>query len=353
MDDLIDIYTRIKLRIDSDIIVTYYKDKCKITQSFILDDICEFKYIIGYNNDCDNIKINFFSNNMIIETIKVYGSNVTIYNNPYINDNLVDDDSLLDIQNKMIGNHFDDIDFLDKFLERDNIIDKYINRDSTISYEQLFFSDKQKAEFEVMFNMIVDELSMFARCNDMDDKLEFISAGTTSLVYQIGDKIIKIGKTRRCNYIPYCEYILQPIINRTFDFDGYPIHIEITQKIYTLENKDGCAIYSDDCNFNDGIEELRNCLWNIGISSRDLNVANIGILLDDNIIHYNNMDFDINNDLATSIERNNNLRILGKGRFVIIDLDCLKIDNIDKYMDYLKFIGYKDITYDSKCLVRK
>ncbi len=37
-----------------------------------------------------------------------------------------------------------------------------------------------------------------------------------------------------------------------------------------------------------------------------------------------------------SIQNNNSLRIKGAGEAVIIDLDCLEIEDITKYSDYLR-----------------
>ena len=178
------------------------------------------------------------------------------------------------------------------------------------------------------------------------------------MVYEIGDKIVKIGKIRRCNYIPYCEYILQPIINLDLIFDGYPIRIEVTNKVYALYNSDGCCIYTDDERFDEMAEAFREIFYSIGLSTRDLHPGNIGILLNDNKIDYNGFSIEIGNSLVTSIENNNNLRILKKGRFVVIDLDCIKIENKDKYIKYLEYIGFSDVdafkmVSNSKCLVKK
>ena len=81
---------------------------------------------------------------------------------------------------------------------------EYISKNINFKYEDLFFSDKQKEEFELFFKIIVDELSFYAKKKGIDNKIKFVSCGKTSLIYVIGDKIIKIGKPRRCSFIPYC-----------------------------------------------------------------------------------------------------------------------------------------------------
>ena len=232
----------------------------------------------------------------------------------------------------------------DDYYDREQLIEKYLSKKSNFKYEDLFFSDKQKEEFETFFKIIVDELSSYAIKKGLDDKIKFISYGKTSLIYEIGDKIIKVGKPRRCNYIPYCEYLLQPIINRNFSFDGYPIHIEITQKVKTLENTTKNRMYCENKLYEEKLEELREKLLSIGLYCKDLHFCNIGILLNDNKINYDEIGFYVVDDKVSSIESNNNLRILGKGEFVIIDLDSIYIQDIMKYKEYLKSIGCDEET---------
>ena len=54
------------------------------------------------------------------------------------------------------------------------------------------------------------------------------------------------------------------------------------------------------------------------------------------------IDWDTNPEDSTSILNNNNLRILEKGNFVILDLEELAIFDIDRYTSYLKRIGYEN-----------
>jgi len=366
MNDLLDIYTKIKLRIGSEIIVTYYKCGSKLTRCVILENINELEYIVCSDGYGDLDYLSFFDKNMLIESIYVPDYGYPLYYNPYINQEIfknfyVDNNSLLDIKKMMFGknsiNFEDNAIFYKKFKERDKLLDKYIARYFNVEFDELFFSDKQKEQFDAFFEMLTSELSSYAKRNNMDNELKFIESGTTSLVYEIGDKFLKIGKARRFDYIPYCEYVLQPIINRNFCFDGYPIHIEVTQKVLVLKDKDGkFAVSRDRCQRL--ITKLKKDLDSIGIMARDLHMENVGILLEDNKIHYDLIDVDVCDDIVTSIENNNNLKILKKGKLVIIDLDCLRIADTNKYMKYLKRIGFsKDkidtVPKNSKCLVRR
>ena len=89
MDSLLDIYTRIKLRIDNEIIVTYYRFGEKYTETFTLLNIWKFSYILVSNNDNNFSYITFFGNDMVIESIKVNDSNLPIYYNPYVSKDIV------------------------------------------------------------------------------------------------------------------------------------------------------------------------------------------------------------------------------------------------------------------------
>lgn len=340
MDNLIDVYTRLKLKIGNIINVIYYtKDGKKHTDEFYLLNIAYFSHIWVAREGCNMIDIPFISEECIIESITFKENNYPVY----LNTLLKQSDS---------SNPFDNYEQInlimnqkiecnqEKLKERKKHINSYLAKIEYIEYDDLFFSQKQKEEFELFFSMIIKELSEYAKANNLNSELTHISTGSTSLVYSLGDKIIKIGKPRRTPVIPYCEYILQPIINRTLEFDGYPIHIEITQKV---------SVFEEECTFKDNTNTIKlfqsiksfleDKLEKIGLHCDDIILENIGILLEDNKIHFPSITFDTSSSQVTSIENNNNLRILKKGSPVIIDLDCIEIEDIKKYTKYLKKIG--------------
>lgn len=335
MENLLDTYTKLKLNIGNEIIVTYHtSDGNKYTRKVILLDIEYFDNIlVAYNNIL--MCIPFSDSNVIIESITLNHSPKPIYLNPYFNSNPSLNYEQLE---KATQDTFKNIKLaLEK---REKIIEKYLSASENVKYEDLFFSQKQKEEFELFFHILIKELSEYAQKNGFNPELKEISIGTTSIIYEIGDKIIKVGKPRRYSTIPYCEYLLQPIINRDLTFDDYPIHLEITQKVLVLDNKDGFASQSEDERFNEVVSVLNKGLYSIGLSSDDLHPGNVGILLQDNKIHFEGITFDTANEEVTSIDNNNNLRILPKGRFVIIDLDALEIEDEEKYNNYLRSIGF-------------
>lgn len=85
MDNLINIYTRLKLKVGNLINIIYYtKDGIKHTEEFYLVDIAYFSHIwvarIGYNT----IDIPFISEECIIESITFTEDNHPTYLNPYL-----------------------------------------------------------------------------------------------------------------------------------------------------------------------------------------------------------------------------------------------------------------------------
>ena len=272
----------------------------------------------------------------MIESIIIKNSNKPIYFNPYVNKDIFEGLYIKkgyteNIEQSLLGKTNLNLEDREKFIQ------KYKAKESNFEYDELFFSEKQKREFTDFFELLIKDLANYCENNRLDSSLRLIGKGTTSIIYSIGDKIVKIGKPRRKSSIPYCEYLLQPIINRDFEFDGYPIHVEVTQKVLVCENiKDS---WSDE-KFVAIRDELAEKLHVIGLKSTDLHPANIGVLTSENKIHFDSINFDIGNEVSTSIQNNNNLIIKGAGEFVIIDLDCLEIEDMAKYSDYLRSIGF-------------
>lgn len=339
MNNLTDMYTRIRLRVGKEIIVTYYSSYGeRITERFKLLEIFEFSYICVENDDKLTC-LDFFGSDMMIESIKIDDSNLHLYYNPYVSDDIYDGEFIKTEEFDKIRELMFKNETID-YSGADYKVEEYLCGRDLVEYDKLFFSQKQKEEFELFFDTLVNELSLYAKNKGLDFELRYISTGTSSIIYEIGDKIIKIGKLRNKGIIPYFEYLLQPIFNRVMEFDGYPIWVEVTQKVLVLENNDGEAVFSDDEQFNNIVDHIENFINIIGVYCKDLHPGNVGILLDDNKIHYKGIDWEISPEDATSILNNNDLRIMKKGSFVIIDLEELSIYDMDRYCAYLKWIGY-------------
>ena len=264
MSDLIEVYTRLKMKTNCLITLTFFSSYgYKTTKKYKLIDIVGFSYILVENEE-EMLSIPFFGKDTMIKDITIDNSKESIYFNKYVNENIfngfyVKDGYVENIKQNMLGN----LDF--KLEDRNKFIQRYKDKTSTFEYEDLFFSLKQKQEFNEFFKLLIKDLTNYCKNNGLSSELNYIGKGTTSIVYGIGDKIIKIGKPRRQTTIPYCEYLLQPIINRDFEFGGYPIHVEVTQKV----------IMCDEVN-SEIVKKISEYLHNIGLKATDLHPNNLG-----------------------------------------------------------------------------
>lgn len=338
MINTIDLYTRLKLKIGKEVLITYYTSYgIKEEIKYILDDVVGLDYLVLVDNNSENkINVPFFGNNSMIGKIEETHSSDILYYNKYVNESLfvsefIEDNKIEEIKIKLFGEN------RIKLEDRKNYIQKFDSRNIDFDYNDLFITDKQKKEFEEFFKLLIDDISRHCKNNNLDCSLSIVGCGSTSIVYSIGDKIIKIGKPRRSNKLPFCEHLLQPIINKDFEFDGYPIHIEVTQKVITFD-KNSNFVHSE--RYFDIIEQISYDLQEFGIYCKDLNYQNIGILTKENKIHFDSINFEYANDEVTSIINNNNLNPKVEGEYVIIDLDCLEIYDIKKYARYLLYVGF-------------
>lgn len=273
MIDYLDTYTRLELCQYSDILITYY---CiggkKMNQKLMLEGIVDFEYVV-VNTEGENFNIPFFGQSMMIESIKLDNSDKLLYYNPYVSKELyegdyIDEENVEIIKEKVLGKKAFDSKDKEKFHRIRNHVCEYLVKHN-FEYNDLFFSEKQKREFEEFFEVLIKGITNYCEKNGLDAELKFINKGSTSLIYGIGDKIIKIGKPRRQSNIPYCEYVLQPIINRDYFFDDYPIHVEVTQKVLVCE--DNKNIFKDNKEFDEILRDLIEKLREIGLTCYDLN----------------------------------------------------------------------------------
>lgn len=121
---------------------------------------------------------------------------------------------------------------------------------------------------------IVDEIAK----NENTDisELEYIGRGTLTSVYKLGNKVIKFGKNRLTDKIPYHRRILQPLIRRKVLSGFRNLYIEISEYIQpdnSITDEDAYLIY----------KELRDD----GIIWLDAKRENLGRLEKDNIAHFN------------------------------------------------------------------
>lgn len=161
---------------------------------------------------------------------------------------------------------------------------------------------------------IVDEIAK----NENTDisELEYIGTGSLTSVYKLGNKVIKFGKNRLTDKIPYHKRILQPLIRRKVLSGFRNLYIEISGYIKpdnSITDEDAYLIY----------KELRDD----GIIWLDAKRENLGRLEKDNIAHFNEPLYVKNETVGYIPETLRQDKPLQKGELVIIDTDYLFREN--------------------------
>lgn len=157
---------------------------------------------------------------------------------------------------------------------------------------------------------IVDEIANNENVDISD--IEYIATGTFTDVYKLGNKVIKFGKNRLTDKIPYHKRILQPLIRRKVSSGINDLYIEISEYVQTdnsITDDDAYLIY----------KELRND----GIIWIDAKRENLGRLEKNNIAHFNEPLYVKNETVGYIPETLYGNEPLQKGDLVIIDTDFL------------------------------
>ncbi len=138
-----------------------------------------------------------------------------------------------------------------------------------------------------------------------------LNAGSYSVVYKLGEKILKIGNIKNIHELPNSKYILQPVLR---NYIGY-------------KDTDNCYVeLMEYVNISDSITEgelytLYKNLREEGIIWTDPRNNNVGKLLKDNYCYINGEVVNIN-QTNNGFDKNN-VNVLKKGDLVVIDIDHL------------------------------
>ena len=165
MNSPIDVYTRLKLRTDEKVIVSFYNEYGqKETITAILKDVIGFDYIVLKTIDSE-ISIPFFGLNSMIESITFVNTNRAVYYNPYINEDILlrqytNNYEVEVIKRKMLG------EGKLNFENRNSFIQKFQMKKTPFTYDELFFSEKQKREFNDFFEELIKDLTRYCKDNN-------------------------------------------------------------------------------------------------------------------------------------------------------------------------------------------
>ena len=170
---------------------------------------------------------------------------------------------------------------------------------------------KDKEKYNVFLTRIIDELLEEQKKDFIDIKQ--IGTGSTSDVYKIGDKILKIGSKRITEKIPYSRRILQPLYRSNLDDDD-KLFIEISERVQ--------GIGFEETAYEDEVYKIFKELMDEGIVWMDPAPRNIGILLKDNEAFLDGEAIDVDSNASNIIPKGKK-DVLKKDDFIILDTDYI------------------------------
>ena len=224
-----------------------------------------------------------------------------------------------------ILNYYSNLFALENLFQDDiktlNVIHEYINlNDKKIinsMLDPLYTKKEERKEAQTYIKMIVDTLIKNENANYSDIKK--LKSGGFSCVYEIKEKVIKLGSNGRITAIfPNNPYIVKPLLRKEFKLDGKEVFVEVTQKV----DNDEKNITKED------LYNLYSKLRDLKIRWTDVHTRNVGILLKDNKIYWHN---DLKpSDEALGLEHYRQAKELKAGECVILDADFMFDENDKK-----------------------
>ena len=171
-------------------------------------------------------------------------------------------------------------------------------------------------EFAVPVLLVIEELLKEQNCTFSD--ICICGTGSYSVVYKIGNRILKLGDKRKVSYVINSDKILQPILKKDLNGKKFAMTIEVTNRV---------KLFTDD-EYEENDEKIEEILYEIwkelmdeGIIWTDPRIENIGILLSDNIQTLDGEPLYVDPDSIKVSHRIETLR--KKGEVVVIDIDFL------------------------------
>ena len=210
----------------------------------------------------------------------------------------------LDIVNKKLDS--DKVYMLDSMIYRSLKLWEYESYDAKTL-------DEQRNKIRNLLGLIVDDICKNEGINNFSD-IKYLDKGSTSTVFRIGSKVIKIGYGRVTNSFPKNPYILEPLLRKAFDINGISIFIEVTDFVDTRTIVDDDVVYS-----------LYKNLRDLGLFWLDPRAKNVGFLLEDNIVHWN-FPLSFSNDILGFDDSVGSV-VLKAGEPIILDADAIYVSN--------------------------
>lgn len=225
-------------------------------------------------------------------------------------------------------------------------ITKMIDQNERVFTKQIL--NKAIKDFRMEYDIIPTNLKIIEQINYLIIKeivynekvkmssIKLIGRGEFSDVYQIGNKIIKLGKKRGTKTFPNNPYIVKPLLRKEFELgEKTKIFVEVCEKILT------------NCCTKEDVDEIYKKMRRLGLVWIDVKQKNLGKLLKDNKIYWNKPLSP--SDTALMLQEYRGSEELKKGDVVICDADYIydesgKNYNIQRVAEYeLKFKKEKNL----------
>ena len=225
-------------------------------------------------------------------------------------------------------------------------IAKIIDQNAKLFTKQIL--NKAIKDFRMEYDIIPTNLKIIEQINYLIIKeivdnekvkmssIKLIGRGEFSDVYQIGNKIIKLGKKRGTKTFPNNPYIVKPLLRKEFELgEKTKIFVEVCEKILT------------NCCTKEDVDEIYKKMRRLGLVWIDVKQKNLGKLLKDNKIYWNKPLSP--SDTVLMLQEYRGSEELKKGDVVICDADYIydesgKNYNIQRVAEYeLKFKKEKNL----------
>lgn len=316
------------------LIFEHFSDVIKYCDRYLVSDFVVKEAVFDSEFD-ELIKENFkellsiipaFSINSFLGRVTKYNPSVIIDNIDYIiSENNIENfwTYFVSIKGK---NAIIDSLINDRLNSNDNILEKALIHNFLLKKEKenLKWSlDKNSGNQlpEQIKNNLAKTLGYFVKelldeTNSNYTDINFLDAGTFSEVYQIGNKVLKIGDRLNQYIIPNHRRLLQPIARANYTLeDGSIIScIQITALVdidFSKEEKTDEKLY-----------EIYKELRNDGILWLDAKWENLGKLLEDNLTIWRGKIVDVD-PKSVGFDKKYDGEALKKGEIVITDLDMV------------------------------
>lgn len=213
------------------------------------------------------------------------------------------------------GNNYFEKALIFQYLEKQRIEN---SRGTVIPDFKQKVSDKEKNIYAKTLNYVIRE-TLDETHTDYTD-IRYLDEGVFSQVYQIGDKVLKIGSELHKYKIPNHRRLLQPLIRANYTLEDGTVFSSF--QLFPL----GDTYFSSEEKTDDKLYEVYKDCRKDGIILLDIKWENLCKLLSDNVTTWRGKRVEISPD-SVGLEGEEKGSSLKKGDIVYDDLDLIYREN--------------------------